>query len=187
MKAFTEYLTESAKTYKFKLRVAGELPEGFADKLDQAMTKFEVVKISAGKKTPITEKPLDFPQLANCEVTHYDVEVTYPVTAFVLEQYLVTETGTHASNLIVRGEGDPIEAQQMEVADDKAPYESLLTKEDMGGESAQADVGVNRTMDLLKELEVARKERAIDPVDGIKPGDGKDISNKENSKSPVGS
>ena len=55
MKAFTEYLTESAKTYKFKLRVAGELPEGFADKLDQAMTKFEVVKISAGKKTPITE------------------------------------------------------------------------------------------------------------------------------------
>mgnify|MGYP003677935637 FL=1 len=57
----------------------------------------------------------------------------------------------------------------------------------MGGESAQADVGVNRTMDLLKELEVARKERAIDPVDGIKPGDGKDISNEENSKSPIGS
>mgnify|MGYP000850213964 CR=1 FL=1 len=130
MKTFADYLTESKKTYKFKLRVAGELPENFADKLDQAMTKFEVVSISTGKKTPITEKPLDFPQLANCEVTHYDVEVSYPVTAYVLEHYLVNETGTAHANLIVRGEGDPVEAQQMEVADDKAQslFDNCLSK-----------------------------------------------------------
>jgi len=187
MKAFKEYLTESKKTYKFKVRVAGELPENFADRLDRSMTKFEVVSISTGKKTPITEKPLDFPQLANCEVTHFDVEVSYPVTAYVLEQYLVDETGTAHANLIVRGEGDPVEAQQMEVADDKAPYEPLLNTEDMGGESAQDQVANNRTMDLLKELEVARKERAIDPVEGIKPGESKDISADENTKSTIGS
>ena len=29
MKSFTEYLTESKKTYKFKIGVANELPEGF--------------------------------------------------------------------------------------------------------------------------------------------------------------
>jgi hypothetical protein len=187
MKLFKEYLTESKKTYKFKLRVAGELPENFADKLDQAMTKFEVVSISTGKKTPITEKPLDFPQLANCEVTHYDVEVSYPVTAYVLEHYLVNETGTAHANLIVRGEGDPVEEQQMEIADEKAPYEPLLNTEDMGGESAQDQVANNRTMDLLKELEVARKERAIDPVEGITPGESKDISADENTKSTIGS
>ena len=187
MKLFKEYLTESKKTYKFKLRVAGELPENFADKLDQAMTKFEVVSISTGKKTPITEKPLDFPQLANCEVTHYDVEVSYPVTAYVLEHYLVNETGTAHANLIVRGEGDPVEAQQMEVADDKSPYESLLNTEDMGGESGQDSVGENRVMDLLKELEVARKEREVDPVAGVTAGESKDITTETNSKSPIGS
>jgi len=48
-------------------------------------------------------------------------------------------------------------------------------------------VGENRVMDLLKELEVARKERAIDPVEGVKPGDSKDIDEKQNTKSPVGS
>jgi hypothetical protein len=57
----------------------------------------------------------------------------------------------------------------------------------MGGESAQSEVGENRVMDLLKELEVARKERAIDPVEGVKPGDSKDIDQKQNTKSPVGS
>ena len=187
MKPFKEYLTESKKTYKFKVRVAGELPENFADQLDRAMTKFDTVSISTGKKTPITEKPLDFPQLSNCEVTHYDVEVNYPVTAFVLEQYLVDCCSVNHSNIIVRGEGDPVELQQMEVADEKAPYEPLLNTEDMGGESAQDKVATNRTMDLLKELEVARKERAIDPVDGIKPGESKDISNEQNIKSPIGS
>ena len=187
MKQFVEYLTEAKKTYKFKVRVAGELPENYADRLESALTKYEIVGISAGKKTPISEKPLDFPQLQNCEVTHYDVEVSYPVTAFVLEQYLVDETGAAHANLIVRGEGDPVEAQQMEVADEKAPYESLLATEEMGGESAQDKVANNRTMDLLKELEVARKERSIDPIDGIKPGESKDISADENTKSTIGS
>jgi len=34
MRKFVEYLTEAQKTYKFKVRVAGDLPEGFADKLE---------------------------------------------------------------------------------------------------------------------------------------------------------
>jgi len=185
MRKFVEYLTEAQKTYKFKVRVAGDLPEGFADKLESALTKYDIVSVSSGKKTPISEKPLDFPQLQNMEVTHYDVEVNYPATAFVLEQYLSVETGVHHSHLIVRGEGDPIERYQ-EPTDD-TPYEAKLNTEDMGGESAQSEVGSNRVMDLLKELEVARKERAIDPVEGVEPGDSKDIDEKQNTKSPVGS
>lgn len=185
MKQFVEYLTEAHKTYKFKVRVAGDLPEGYADRLESALTKYDIVNISAGKKTPISEKPLDFPQLQNCEVTHYEVEVNYPVTAFVLEQYLVTETGVGHSHIIVRGEHDPIERYQ-EPADEK-PYEAILNTEELGGESAQDSAGTNRVMELLKELEVARKERDIDPVDGIKPGESKDISDEQNNKSPIGS
>ena len=185
MRKFVEYLTEAQKTYKFKVRIAGELPEGYADKLESALTKYDIVSISPGKKTPISEKPLDFPQLQNMEVTHYDVEVNYPATAFVLEQYLTTETGVSHSHIIVRGEGDPIERYQEPL--DDAPYEALLNTEDMGGESAQTEVGSNRVMDLLKELEVARKERAIDPVEGVKPGESKDISDKQQTKSPIGS
>ena len=103
----------------------------------------------------------------------------------MLEQYLSVETGVGHSHIIVRGEGDPIERYQEPT--DKTPYESILNTEDMGGESAQSEVGENRVMDLLKELEVARKERAIDPVEGVKPGESKDISNEQQTKSPIGS
>jgi len=89
MKSFTQFLTESEKTYNFKIRVAGALPEGFVDQMELNLNKFEVVKLSPGKTTPITEKPLDFPQLQNMEVTHYDVELKYPTTSHMLEKYLV--------------------------------------------------------------------------------------------------
>ena len=37
MKKFTEFLTESQKTYKFKVRVAGELPEKFEDHMESSI------------------------------------------------------------------------------------------------------------------------------------------------------
>lgn len=185
MKQFKEYLTESEKTYKFFVRVAGELPEGFADRLETNLQKYGLKNLSAGKKTPIQEKPLDFPQLQNMEVTHYETEVSYPVTAHVLERYLVDNCAIDHSKIIVRGEFDPIEMQQQPM--DEAPYESLLNTEDMGGEDAQGSVAGDRVMDLLKELESVRKEREIDPIDGIKAGESKDITDETNTKSPIGS
>jgi hypothetical protein len=169
MKSFKEFLTESAKTYKFKIRVAGELPEGFVDHMKANLAKYEVIKLSAGKRAPITAKPADFPRLQNMEVTHYEVELTYPVTSHILERYLVDNCSIDHSRLIVRGENDPIEAQQEEK--EEKPYESLLTTADMGGESAQAAVGSDRIMSLLKELEVARKEREIDPMEAAPKGE----------------
>lgn len=165
MKTFAQFLTESEKTYKFFIRVAGEVPEGFVDTMENNLNKYEVVKLSTGKRTPITERPMDFPQLQNMEVTHFEAEVKYPTTAHVLEQYLVANCSVPHSHLIVRGEFDPIEEQQTQK--DNAPYEAKLTTEDMGGESAQEAVGQSKVMDLLKELEVARKERTHDPIDSV--------------------
>ena len=56
-----------------------------------------------------------------------------------------------------------------EPVDDKS-YEAMLNTEDMGGEDGQQFRG-NRVMDLLKELEDARKDAEIDPTAGVKPGE----------------
>ena len=172
MKSFNEFLTESAKTYKFKVRVAGELPEGFVDHMKANLAKYEIINLSAGKSTPITERPLDFPNLQNMEVTHYEVELKYPATSQVLTEYLVNSCSVDRGHLIIRGDGDPIEMQQDE-AEDSKPYESLLNTEDMGGESAQESVGDGHVMNLLKELEVARKDRTIDPIESVASGETK--------------
>jgi hypothetical protein len=157
MRSFTEILTESKKTYEFKVGVAGELPEGFADRLESALKKFGLLNVSSGKKTPIQERPLDFPQLQNTEVTFYDIEVDYPTTPQILGEYLSHVCTVPASHILVRSPNEALEEYQAEKEDD--PYEPMLTKEDMGGDSGQDSVGENRVMDLLKELEKARKDR----------------------------
>lgn len=157
MRSFAQILTESKKTYEFKIGIAGELPEGFADRLEVGLKKFGLNKLSTGKKTPIQERPLDFPQLQNMEVTYYEAEVEYPTTVQVLQEYLGNVCVVPQSHIIVRNPNEPQELYQNEEED--TVYEPMLTKEDMGGESAQDNVGENRVMDLLKELEKARKER----------------------------
>jgi hypothetical protein len=185
MRSFIEILNESKKTYPFKIGVAGVLPEGFADKLETALQKYDVAKMSSGKKTPIQERPLDFPQLQNMEVTYFEVEVNYPTTTQVLQEYVGKCCGIEQSHIIVRNPNEPQERYQAEEKSDT--YEPMLTKEDMGGDSAQPSVGTNRVMELLKELEKTRKERDHDSIEGTPKGESKDIDSKENAKSPIGS
>jgi hypothetical protein len=158
MRSFIEVLQESKKVYPFKIGVAGPLPEGFADHLETALQKYDVVKMTKGKKTPIQERPLDFPQLQNTEVTYFEVEVNYPTTVQVMQEYVGNCCDVPQSHIIVRNPNEPQELYQNTKEDEV--YEPMLTKEDMGGESAQDKVGENRVMNLLKELEKARKERA---------------------------
>ena len=56
----------------------------------------------------------------------------------------------------------------------------------MGGESAQDQVGGAKVMDLLKELETARKERDNDYVGEVPAGESKDIASDINTKAVVG-
>ncbi len=184
MRSFTEILTESKKTYEFKIGVAGDCPDDCVDNLETALKKFSVINMTSGKKTPIQERPLDFPQLQNMEVTYFEAEVEYPTTSQVLQEYLGKCCGIHQSYIIVRNMNDPREEYQK--AKDTAPYEPMLTKEDMGGETAQEDVAGNRVMSLLKELETARKENEHSGAEGAPVGESSDIGDTENTKAVVG-
>lgn len=185
MKNFKDFLTESKKTYKFLIKVAGDLPEGFADRMKRNLEKFELVKLSAPKRTPIQESPLDFPQMQNMEVYVFEAEVNYPTTSHVLQHYLADNCMIAKNRWVIRSENDPLEAQQS--VKENEPYEPLLTKQDMGGESAQDKVAGNRVMDLLKELEIARKERHVEPAGAVTSGKSKSMDTKENATSVIGS
>lgn len=184
MRLFKKILTESKKTYQFKIGVAGPLPEGFEDKMETSLKKFKVLNMTSGKKTPIQERPLDFPQLQNMEVTYFETELEYPTTSQVLQEYVGKCCGVDQSYIIVRNANDPREDYQK--PDDAAPYEAVLTKTDLGGESAQKSVGGNRVMDLLKELEKARKENEHSGAEGAPVGESQDMPDTENTKAVIG-
>jgi len=157
MNSIKDILTESHRTYPWKIGIAGALPEGCEDKLRRCMDKWTVAEWKKGSKTPIQERPLDFPQLENIDVQYWDAEVRYPTTRDIVQEYIAQCCDVPASHIIVRHPEEPQE-QYQEAKEDKE-YETLLTQEDMGGESAQKDAGPQRIMELLKELETARKER----------------------------
>ena len=54
--------------------------------METALGKFEVAKMSAGKKTPIQTMPLDFPALSNEEVTIFEVTTNYPASHYKFRQ-----------------------------------------------------------------------------------------------------
>ena len=119
-----QILAESTKTYPFKIGVAGDLPEGFADHLESALDKFVVVKMSNGKKTPIQSVPLDFPNMTNCEVTVFETTLNYPTTQNELRAYLSSVLNTQDDFIRVRKPGEPYEEYQSEKED--KPYEDKL-------------------------------------------------------------
>ena len=164
MKHFNDYLSASKKVYEFAVRVAGELPEDFGNSMERCLNKYEVLKCAQTKKSPIAESQLDFPRLKNIEVTHYEVELGYPVTTQILQTYIAEETGVAATHIVVRNPNEPME--QIKDNNEDKPYEVLLTNDELEYETAQPQVGQNRIMDLLKELETARRERSVDFATG---------------------
>ena len=121
---FKKYLAEATKQYDFIIKVAGELDENFADNLEVALNKFDVANLTAGKKTPIQNVPLDFPDLSNTEVTVFETTLNYPTTQFELRAYLADVLNTQQDYIRVRKPGEPYEEYQAEKED--KPYEDKL-------------------------------------------------------------
>ena len=187
-KTFVEHLNEAKKTYSFKVGVAGDLPEGHADHLEGILQKFKVENMSAGKRTPITERPLDFPQLQNVHVHYYDVELAYPTTPQVLQQYISMSCKIPESHVIVRGDGEPQEEYQDKSNYDKVYTPALGSEMESAVPNPEVTVGAGRVMALLKELEKVRSERENKQVpDGVSDKEQKHDMGEPGKTSPVGS
>ena len=78
MKNFVQYLIESEKTYNYRIKIVGELPQGLLKGLKEKMAQFDPVKIGELKSTPIQRQPADFPGFENERVHYFDVEFRYP-------------------------------------------------------------------------------------------------------------
>ncbi len=160
MKSFNEYLTESKKTYEFKIKIAGDLDEETKTKLKGAMERFSIVKMDNGKRLPIAERHLDFPELENTNVTVFSVEVNYPTTTQVLENYVSQVCGCEQNRVRVRTANQDAEHAELKIKEKNSLDDTLLATEELGGESAQDKVGQKHISNFLKDLAADAKSRA---------------------------
>jgi hypothetical protein len=157
MKSFQEYLTESKKTYPFRIKVAGELPEGFAKKVKEYLGYCKASLIEKSK-TPIQTQALDFPDLNNVEVHVFEVVCEYPTTApQIIERIkcLVPE-----SHLRVRNGGEPAEAEHAGF-ELEGSGEAILEEPEYDDKVKAKDYfGDDFNKSFLKDLSKQSKERA---------------------------
>jgi hypothetical protein len=78
MKTFTKYLAESERTYAYRIKVVGDIPEGFWKQLENKLDQFDVVQMSRPKSIPVRKAIPDFPAFANEPMSMVDVEFKYP-------------------------------------------------------------------------------------------------------------
>lgn len=164
MKSFREYLTESTKPYNFKVKVAGDTDKEFETKLKDCLGKFSVNSISPGKRTPIQEVPLDFPDSKNTSVTIWEINLDYPVTSHELQMHIAEKCDCDVKNIKVRSSEEPTEHYQAQMKTDKKDGTSLLMSE-LEDENHQNIVGQTHLMSFIKELEQTRNKLA--EVEGI--------------------
>ena len=161
---FTKYLTESQKQYDYRIKIAGEVDKGFSTKLETALQKFEVAKISAGKTTPIQETPLDFPKFKNTSVTIYEVTTNYPASVFEMADYVAQQMGVARDCVVVRKPNEPTEEYQADMMDktDETEFKSVLQDVEMKDTPevpAEKEFGDKANQSLFKELLKDRKEK----------------------------
>ncbi len=80
MKSLKQYLAESEKTYKFRLRSINEISDEHMDKIESHMKKYNMESMSAFKKTIMQSKPRGFGDVGPNEVYISDMELKLPAT-----------------------------------------------------------------------------------------------------------
>jgi hypothetical protein len=194
MKTFKEYLSESVKTYPFRIKIAGNVTtedEGF---IKYALDKFSIAEFKKVGKTPIQSLPLDFPKVRNAEVTVFEVSTHYPTTPQELTDKLLMCLKRPLEEIVVRNPNEPLEEYQ-------APREkrkgALLNDGEMSEAVSQpfdSFWGTNYNAQFLKQLhadaEARRKARGEEipggTADEVMKHPGQTLNDfPQNNNSPI--
>lgn len=182
MKPYKHYLTESLKTYTYRLKFANMSEDFKLEALEIALEKYSLQSVSKPKKTPIQEHPTDFQTLQNADVHIIDVEVQYPVTAHELHNYLSFVLRTPQSHLVVINKDHPEEiAREEAVAHGDDEYETII-----GGDYAPSEYKAEDYFgDAFnkKFVEDQIKDREITPAAGSDANDGIELQGVQSATS----
>jgi hypothetical protein len=192
MKSFKEYLTESKKVYEFKVKIAGDCPKDCTEKIKLALSQYQLESCSGGKRTPIQERQVDFPEHANVNVTVFEVCTCYPATSLQIKNSIAETLRMSGALIKVR---NAMEERELAINNANAVKSGKSVLEaDYEKEDNQKLVGDKHTMSLLKELgkskSVGEQKKGINDTilaKSVPTEKLKDKPVKQNNTSAVGS
>ena len=185
MKSLRQYLTESVHTYRYTIKIVGDLDKNFLDMFTYNLNKFDPVKIEDPKTTPIQKNPYGFPGAEeNQSVTIIKAEFKYPATEPMIQQ-IAQQLGYNINNVrvVTSDYNDSINSENDSYANQDDSDKPLLTQETLpdNGKEASKDYA-NQYLD-----KIIPKQPSIDiPYDGKKTPTAPNNSKEGiNTKSPM--
>jgi hypothetical protein len=86
MKSFIKYLTESERTYQYRIKFCGDVDSDAMKMIKSKLDQFDPVKIGDLRTTPVQAIPTDFPNHRNESVSMFDVSFRYPAVEPQIKQ-----------------------------------------------------------------------------------------------------
>jgi len=170
MKTFKAYLTESTRTYDFKVRIAGDLATEDITKIKTALEQYKVVSVSKPKTAPIHETEL-FPNMGPVAVNVMEVSVAYPARDDMIRAAINTGAGIGADRIRVNGPDGAFESTLAGTEQSNQPTDApvLETPEMKAAPVPEDFTGDARIPSLIKELEETRKYEYPEAAGGDTP------------------
>ena len=185
MKPFRQYLMESVRTYHYKIKIAGNPDKNWLDMFMMNLQKFDPVKISSPKTTPIQKEPYGFPGLENQSVTIIDAEFKYPAVEPMVKQ--LARLLNYDENLVrmVQADYDDSVNKEADQYANQASHTPVLTHEELedNGKEAAKEYGEQYLPRIMKDAE---KEQIDMPYAAPKTKPAVDMRKTPgNDKSPM--
>lgn len=134
---------ESVRTYRYKIKVAGDPGKNWMDMFCMNLQKFDPVKIGEPKSTPIQKDPYGFPGIKNQSIHMIDVEFRYPCTEPMVKQ--LARLLNYDENMVrmIQSDYDDSINTELEQYANQASHTPVLTHEELedAGKDAAKEYG----------------------------------------------
>lgn len=168
-KSFVKYVAETKTEYNYVLKFAvHDMTDTMVDCLESCLKKYELVKASSFRKTPIQESPLDFPNVKNTPVFMCDISMGYPASLDFLRTYICNSLDISPALLAVYSENDPRQIETDLYVDRTSPEYKAKYSVRLGSDPCPTEeipYGAAYNISFLKELEKVSKERKVTYAD----------------------
>lgn len=193
MKTFLTYLTESQKTYEFRIKIANIDPAEKMDLLENALEAYGLESLSKPKRLPIMESDIDFPSMKNCQLYLMDAVLKYPCNDAQLRACVADRAGIPQANVFVVPKNHPEEIWRWNESGESelrefVQGESVLDKPYEDNPDATKAGKDYASFNILKELS-ATPETVVEGKDETPEGNNGKTTNDlpTGEVSPVGS